>query len=91
MVVTLKMGEPLSTLVGGSSAKVMLNGAHSVAEAFAEMDRQHPGFAAELQRGEYDLPYNIFVNDNLVRWEKVAQTRVKDGDKIYLFLAVSGG
>ena len=91
MEVTLKMGEPLSTLVGGPSARVALDGAHTVADAFGEMERLHPGFAAELKRGEYDLPYNIFVNDRLVRWEKAAQTEVKDGDKIYLFLAVSGG
>lgn len=91
MNVTLKMGEPLSSLVGGPTASVTLDGATTVADAFAEMERHHPGFAAEVKRGEYDLPYNIFVNDDLVRWEKVGQAQVKDGDKIYLFLAVSGG
>ncbi|MBI5876645.1 MAG: MoaD/ThiS family protein [Chloroflexi bacterium] len=91
MSVTFKIGEPLATLVGENSVTVPLGGATTVAGMLGEADRIYPGFYDEVKRGEHDLPYNIFVNDRLVHWEKVAEAPVKDGDKIFLFLAVSGG
>lgn len=91
MSVTFKIGEPLATLVGDVSVSVDLNGAGTVAAAIGEADKAFPGFFDEVKRGEHDLPYNIFVNDRLVRWEQIESAPVKDGDKVFLFLAVSGG
>jgi len=91
MSVTFKMGEPLATLVGDTSVTVQPNGAATVAAMIGEADKAFPGFFDEVKRGEHDLPYNIFVNDRLVRWEQIDNAAVKDGDKIFLFLAVSGG
>ncbi len=91
MNVMLKIGEPLATLVGDKSLTISLDGAHTVAGALDAADRRYPGFFAEVKRGEHDLPYNIFVNDRLVHWEQIGEAAVKEGDKVFLFLAVSGG
>ena len=90
-MITLKLGDPLWKVVGDKSLKVELNGSHTIADALAEVNRLFPGFLQEAQRGEFDLPYNIFVNDTLVHWDKITCMPLKDGDKLYLFMAVSGG
>jgi molybdopterin converting factor small subunit len=91
MEITVKLGEPIWKIVGEKSTKVTLNGAQCLSDIFAELNRRYPAFMAEAQRGEFDLPYTLFVNDKLVAWEKVGQTPVSDGDKVFIFMAVSGG
>ena len=92
MIVTLKLGEPLWERVGEKSLKVEVNGAPSIAELFAEMERRYPGFAEALNDHDGErLPYNIFRNDQLVRWENIGKVALADGDKVFLFMAVSGG
>jgi molybdopterin converting factor small subunit len=91
MEVTIKLGEPIWKVVGEKSTKLVLNGAHSLSDVFAELNRHYPAFMAEVQRGEFDLPYTLFVNDKMVTWEKVGQTPVNNGDKVFIFMAVSGG
>jgi molybdopterin converting factor small subunit len=68
-----------------------LNGVHTLADVFAEMNRRYENFARHLQRGEDDLPYTIFRNDTLVHLDKSTQTAVSDGDKIFIMMPVSGG
>ena len=91
MTFTLKLGEPIWKLVGEKSLKVEMEEAHTLADVVREMNRRYPGFLAEAQNGVFDLPYSLFVNDTLVQWEKVAQVPVHDGDKLFIFMAVSGG
>ncbi len=91
MVITLKLGEPLSEIVGEKSIAVEANGAHTIADVLAEVNRRYPNFSAGLKSDEFDLPYTIFRNDALVHWEQIAQTAVEDGDKIFLMMPVSGG
>lgn len=91
VTITLKLGEPIWKVVGEKSVRVELDGARTVAEVFAEMNRRYPNFMAEAQRGEYDLPYTLFVNDTLVQWEQIAQAPIQNGDKLFVFMAVSGG
>ena len=75
MEITVKLGEPIWKVVGEKSIKVRLDGARRLSDVFAELNRRYPAFMAEAQRGEYDLPYTLFVNDRLVAWEKVEQLR----------------
>jgi molybdopterin converting factor small subunit len=91
MTFTLKLGEPIWKVVGNKSIKLDMGGAHSLADVVREMNRRYPGFTAETQNGEFDLPYNFFVNDTLVQWDKIEQMPVHDGDKLFIFMAVSGG
>lgn len=91
MTFTLKLGEPIWKLVGEKSLKLEMEEARTLADVVREMNRRYPGFMAEAQSGEFDLPYNLFVNDTLVRWDKVEQMPVHDGDKLFIFMAVSGG
>ena len=91
MEVTIKLGEPIWKVVGEKSTRLALNGAQTLSDVLAELNRRYPAFMAELQRGAFNLSYTLFVNDTMVNWEKVGQTPVKDGDKVFIFMAVSGG
>lgn len=91
MLITLKLGEPIWKLVGEKSTKLELEGVETLGDVFAEMNRRYPNFVAQARSGEFDLPYTLFVNDTMVPWEKLDRTPVKSGDKIFIFMAVSGG
>src|SRR5438270_3313402 len=91
MTLILKLGEPLWRKVGEKSLKLEVEDAHTLGDIVREMNRRYPGFMAEAQRGMFDLRYNLFVNDTLVQWASIDQTAVHDGDKLFVFIAVSGG
>jgi sulfur carrier protein ThiS len=91
MTFTLKLGEPIWKKVGDKSLRIEMENAQTLADVVREMNRRYPGFAAEAQNGEFDLPYNLFVNDTMVQWDKIEQTPVRNGDKLFIFMAVSGG
>jgi molybdopterin converting factor small subunit len=91
MAITLKLGDPISDIIGAKSIQIEADGIQTLRELFDAVNRQHPRFNATVAADGDGLPYNIFRNDSLVHWEKVPQTLVKDGDKIFIFTAVSGG
>ncbi len=91
MLITLKLGEPIWKTVGEKSIRLEFDGSRTLADVFAEMNRRYPNFVAEARNGEFDLPYTLFVNDTMVGWDKIDQVPVKNGDKVFIFMAVSGG
>jgi molybdopterin converting factor small subunit len=91
MTFTLKLGEPIWKMVGDKSLKIDMDDAQTLADVVREMNRRYPGFTIEAQSGKFDLPYSLFVNDTLVQWDKIEQIPVHDGDKLFIFMAVSGG
>jgi molybdopterin converting factor small subunit len=91
MAIILKLGDPISDIIGAKSIKVEFNSFKNLREVFDEVNRLHPKFNATLADDGDGLPYNIFRNDTMVYWDKVSQTPVADGDKIFIFTAVSGG
>ena len=91
MAITLKLGDPISDIIGVKSIAIEANGIKTVHELFDAVNRIHPNFNATLRDDGDGLPYNIFRNDAMVYFDKLAQTPVKDGDKVFIFTAVSGG
>lgn len=65
----------------------------SVAEALDSLDAQFPGLADRI-RTELNEPRKhilIYVNDTEVRELDGLRTALKDGDKLFIVAAVSGG
>jgi molybdopterin converting factor small subunit len=91
MLITIKLGEPIWKVVGEKSMRVELGDNQSLGDVLSELDRRYPNFLAEARIGEFELPYTLFVNDTMVQWQKLKETPVKDGDKVFIFMAVSGG
>ena len=90
-MITLRLAEPLARSVGAKTIEVSLPESRTLSDAFAEANRLHPAFGAALARGDEDVPYTLFLNDTLVRWERAAETPVRDGDKVFVMMPVAGG
>jgi molybdopterin converting factor small subunit len=96
MKITVKLGAPLSQVVGESKAVLCLAGEATVADLLHELQARYPDFEAGLRGKGLRLPadqvlYALFVNERLVRFDRAAATRLRDGDQVYLFLPVAGG
>jgi sulfur carrier protein ThiS len=91
LLITLKLGEPLARTVGAKTITLELPGAGVLSDVFAEANRRYPAFVSAVEHGDEDVPYTVFVNEKLVRWEHIAQTQVHDGDKVFVMMPVSGG
>ncbi len=59
----------------------------------ADLDRRHPGIAAQLVEpsGEQRRFVNMYVNDEDVRYLQGLDTPVSEGDVISILPAVAGG
>ncbi len=96
MKVTVKLGAPLSQVLGESKVILSLPEDATVAVVLDELRVRHAGFEAGL-RGEGlrarlpHVPYSLFLNARPVAWDRVAATPVRDGDRLYVFLPVAGG
>jgi molybdopterin converting factor small subunit len=96
MKVTVKLGAPLSQVVGESKVILTMPGEATVADLLDELRTRHPDFEAGLKgkglRHPFDqVLYNLFINARPVPLEQAAETQLQDGDRIYLFLPVAGG
>jgi molybdopterin converting factor small subunit len=94
--VTVKLGAPLSQVVGESKVTLTLSEGTTVAELLAELHARYPDFEAGLKgkglrQPFHEILYQLFVNARPVPFERAAATRLRDGDRIYLFLPVAGG
>ena len=96
MKVTVKLGAPLSQVVGVSKAILSMPEEATVADVLAELGDRHPEFQAALKGKGLGLSldkvvYTLFVNERIVPLERAAAIALRDGDRIYLFLPVVGG
>ena len=96
MKVAVRLGPPLSQVVGETKVILHLPDAATLADALDELKDRHVDFEAGLQgrglRGQSaQIPYSLFLNARPVAWEKVDATPLRDGDRLYLFLPVAGG
>jgi molybdopterin converting factor small subunit len=94
--VTVKLGAPLSQVVGESKAILSMPEKATVADALAELGTRYPDFEAALKGKGLRLPpdkviYTLFVNERIVPLEQATAIPLRDGDRIYLFLPVVGG
>ena len=64
-----------------------------VSQALDKLCQLHIGLKKELydDKGQVSYSVNIFVNDKPLSALEGENTRLKDGDEILIFMAVSGG
>lgn len=96
MKITVKLGAPLSQAVGESKVVLILPEGTTAADILSELSGRYPGFDDGLKgkglRTPLDqIPYALFVNARLVPLDRAAATRLRDGDRLSLFLPVAGG
>jgi len=96
MKVTVKMGAPLSQVVGEKKVILHLEEGATAAGLLAELGSRYPDFDAGLKgqglRTPYDrVLYQMFVNGRPVTFEAAAGRPLRDGDRVALFLPVAGG
>lgn len=96
MQVTVKLGAPLSQVVGAAQVSLSMPEGSTIAQVLDELRGRYPRFEAGLQ-GE-GLPrvltgaaYALFVNARPVSFERAAVTPLRNGDRLYLFLPIAGG
>ncbi len=96
MKITVKLGAPLSQVVGESKVILTLSGEVTAADVLDELRARYPDFEGGLQGEGLRTPldrvlYSMFVNARPVRLEEAGATRLQDGDRVYIFLPVAGG
>jgi molybdopterin converting factor small subunit len=94
--ITVKVGAPLATVIGTAQVRLnMPDGTHA-GDVLDELRTRYPRFEAGL-RGEglprvlSEVAYSLYLNARHVPFERAADTPLRDGDKLYLFLPVAGG
>jgi molybdopterin synthase sulfur carrier subunit len=96
MKVTVRMGAPLSQVVGEKKVILHVEDGVTVADVLAELGGRYPDFEEGLKgkglREPFDqVLYSLFVNARPVTLDKAAETPLQDGDRLSLFLPVAGG
>lgn len=96
MRITVKLGAPLSQVVGETKIDLTMREGATVADALDELRERYPAFEAGLRGQGLRKPldkvvYSLFVDGRPVTFEKAETTPLRDGNRIYLFLPVAGG
>lgn len=96
MKVTVKLGTPLSRVIGENKVILSVEEGASIGEVLQQLEERYPDFeeglrGKGLQALRAEPLYSLFVNSRPVSWEKAADTLLQDGDRVYLFLPVVGG
>jgi len=91
MSVTLILPPQLRNLSGGR-AEIDVN-AKDVDSALTAIDRKFPGIAVSVRNelGEPRKHIMIYVNDEEIRLQQGMKTAVRDGDRVFIIAALSGG
>lgn len=94
--ITVKLGAPLCQVVGESKAILDMPEGATAADVLDELRARHAEFEAGLRGKGLPKPfdrvlYSLFVNARPVPFEQAEKTRLRDGDRLYLFLPVAGG
>jgi len=96
MKITVKLGAPLSQMVGTAQVILSVPDGTTAAQVLDELRLRYPRFEAGL-RGEglpkalETIPYALFLNARPLPFDRAAETPLRDGDRLYLFLPVAGG
>jgi molybdopterin converting factor small subunit len=96
MKIVVKLGAPLSQVVGESKVILTMPEGANVSSLLDELRARYPDFEEGLRgkglRQPFDhVLYTLFVNARPVPFEQAENTHLRDGDRIYLFLPVAGG
>jgi molybdopterin converting factor small subunit len=96
MKVTVKLGAPLSQVVGESKVILTMPEGTTAAGVLDELRARFPDFEAGLKGKGLRYPfdqvlYSLFVNSRPVPFEQAGAATLHDGDRLHLFLPVAGG
>jgi molybdopterin converting factor small subunit len=94
--ITVKLGAPLSQVVGEAKIELIMPHGATVADVLAELRSRYPEFEAGLRgkglRKPFDqVVYSLFVDARPLTFERAETTKLQDGNRVYLFLPVAGG
>jgi molybdopterin converting factor small subunit len=94
--IIVKLGPPLSQVVGESKAILAMSEGASVGDVLHELRTRYPHFDAGLKGQGLHRPadrilYSLFLNANYVSFEDAGNVEIHDGDRIFLFLPIAGG
>ena len=96
MKITVKLGAPLSQVVGAKKVILSMPEGTTVAQVLDELKTRYPDFEAGLKGKGLREPldrtlYSLFVNARPVALDQAAATPLGDGDQVFFFLPVAGG
>ena len=96
MKITVKLGAPLSQVVGAKKVILSMPEGTTTADVLNELKVRYPDFDAGLKGKGLRKPldktlYSLFVNARPVAFDRAAATPLRDGDQVFLFLPVAGG
>jgi molybdopterin converting factor small subunit len=86
MAVTVYLPAMLRPHAGGADALTIFTPVFTLADVIIALDRKVPGLAAQLE----DAVYNFAVNDEMLL-HGVQAHPVRDGDRVEIVPAISGG
>jgi sulfur-carrier protein len=92
-MVKVELTSHLFTFFPELKGKELWVDAHSAAEVVAELEKMAPGLAGYIcdERGSLRTHVNIFVGDERVVDRRRLGDPVKDGAKVFIMQALSGG
>ena len=96
MRITVRLGAPLSRVVGEAKIELIMPQGATVADVLDELRSRYPEFEAGLRgkglRKPFDqVVYSLFVDARPLTFEGAGATELRDGNRVYLFLPVAGG
>lgn len=96
MKITVKLGAPLSQVVGESKVHLHMPEGSNLADVLQELRERFPEFEAGLRGKGLRNPgaqvlYTLFVEASPVPFDQAEDTVLRDGNRVYLFLPVAGG
>jgi molybdopterin converting factor small subunit len=96
MKIVVKLGAPLSQVVGESKVILAMPEGANISSVLDELRVRYPDFEEGLRgkglRQPFDrVLYTLFLNARPVPFEQAKDTPLRDGDRVYLFLPVAGG
>jgi len=94
--ITVKLGAPLSLVVGESTVQLHMPEDSTLADVPDALRTRFPDFDAGLRGKGLRSPvdnvlYTLFVDAKPVPFDQAQNTMLRDGNRVYLFLPVAGG
>ncbi len=92
MKVTIELTKPLSDIASSDSVEIEFDGA-TLRDLLEEFVRRYPGIRDLVfnDTGELGSDLMMFINDRLVQTLGGLDASLSDGDRLSVFMAVSGG
>jgi molybdopterin converting factor small subunit len=92
----VKLGAPLSQVVGESNIVLAMPESATIADVLEELRARYPDFESGLRGQGLPEPldkvvYSLFVDARPVPLAQAANSHLRDGNRVYLFLPVAGG